>query len=951
MNRPVASDPAVGVIQLRGVRVNNLKDVDLDIPHGQLLTFCGLSGSGKTSLALDTLFAEGQRRYIECFSPYTRQFLHQLEKPEADEIQGIPPAIAVTASRKSGNARTTVGTVTEVIEFLRLLFARTAELVCPDCQRAVTCNSPQDVTSELAEIQEGRRLQIAFPVSWQSAGERESVLSDLRRNGFRRVIFQGSSGEVDGLIGDSDTSDEAAELQVVVDRLKTSSDLPSRCTESLETAYFYGHGHAAVLLELPAGAKSDAAQTIDGRLWERRGYCNHLICGNCQRGFSEPEAALFSFNSPHGACPECEGFGSVHYIDMDKIVPDPSKTLREGAIVPWKSPAYQHELDELIAIADQHDLPLDVPFSEMGKEHLDLIWQGDRANDFGGLNGFFRWLEKRKYKMHLRIFLARWRSWRDCPQCHGRRLNDTALAWQIDGRNIAELSATSIDELIQCLEAGESASDDRAQTQLVHQITDRLRYLQQVGVGYLTLDRPLRTLSAGEQQRVALTRALGSTLVNLLYVIDEPSAGLHPHDVQKLKPQICELHDRRNTVVIVDHDPEIITMSQRVVELGPSAGRAGGEIVFDGSPGDLAAQATTPTGQFLAGKRGFSYSAERRRDASRSKIKLFGARTNNLKNIDAEFPLGVLCVVTGVSGSGKSSLVRQTLAPAIEMELRSGSPTRPDCDQVLGAGKIDQIAVIDQTALGKISRSNPATYVKAFDEIRKVFAGTVDAKTRSLKPGHFSFNVEGGRCEHCNGEGYLTIDMQFMADVLRKCEQCGGTRFKSSIREVRYRNRNIAEVLEMTVDDGFAFFRGHKRVQTRLKLLKDVGLGYVQLGQPVSTLSTGEAQRLKLAAFLGAGGAKRTLFIMDEPTSGLHMADVVRLIDCFDALIDVGHSLIVIEHHLLMMAHADHIIDVGPGAADAGGRIIATGTPEEISENDESVTGRYLAQLIQQATA
>ncbi|MGI9519757.1 MAG: excinuclease ABC subunit UvrA, partial [Pirellulaceae bacterium] len=624
MNRLPAPDPATGVIQLRGVRVNNLKNIDLDIPHGQLLTLCGLSGSGKTSLALDTLFAEGQRRYIECFSPYTRQFLHQLEKPEADAIHGIPPAIAVTASRKSGNARTTVGTVTEIIEFLRLLFAQTAQLVCPGCSEDVNRSTPQDVVREISNAEIGTRIQIAFPVTWQSVDERDAKVADLRRQGFRRVVVNDTSVDIDQLGDLPQQPDATMEVLVIVDRLKTGEQSTSRCIESLETAFFYGHGSASVLLESAADSPEHRTWLIDATAWQRRDFRNRLICTNCDREFADPETPLFSFNSPLGACPECEGFGSVHFLDRDKIVPDSSLTLREGAIAPWNSPAYSHELDELIALADQHNLPLDVPFSELTRRHLDLIWQGDRANDFGGLNGFFLWLEKRKYKMHLRIFLARWRSYRHCPTCHGQRLNETALAWRVRGLNIAEWAATPLDELTPLLEKQLSSdSDDRPRQQLIGQIGDRLRYLSETGVGYLTLDRPLRTLSAGERQRVALTRALGSTLVNLLYVVDEPSSGLHPDDVQKLLPQIQELHRRHNTVVIVDHDPEIITLGQRTVELGPQAGRSGGEIVFDGSPNDLAHQ-DTPTGQFLAGERGFSFSAEGRRDATRGKLKLIG---------------------------------------------------------------------------------------------------------------------------------------------------------------------------------------------------------------------------------------------------------------------------------------------------------------------------------------
>ncbi len=942
--------PSSGKISLRGVRVNNLKNVDLDIPHGQLVTLCGLSGSGKTSLALDTLFAEGQRRYVECFSPYTRQFLEQLEKPDADVIEGIPPAIAITATRQTGSARTTIGSVTESIEFLRLLYARSAVIRCHECQTDVSRSSPQQIIQQLASEAPDRKFQIAFPATWENAEQLEALVSDIKRNGFRRVIVNQQTIDTDGLalqdFSFAAGSDDRHEMLVVVDRLKTGDLQKGRCAESLETALFYGHGNCVVLLEA-----DDSEFLLDGKPVEKRSYSTLLVCGNCQTEYPEPDASLFSFNSPKGACPTCEGFGSVHFRDIDKIVPNPNLSVRDGAIAPWNSPAYRHELEELIEIAEDHKFPLDVPFSKLKQKDLDLVWQGDRTRDFGGLDGFFAWLEKRKYKMHLRIFMARWRSYRECPDCLGARLNPTALSYCIDDQNLAQLGSLPIEQLHERLQTlAEQEKSSKETTDLIRMINGRLQYLIKVGVGYLSLDRQLRTISSGERQRVALTRALGSNLVNLLYVLDEPSAGLHPADLERLTPQIQHLQERRNTVVVVDHHPEIMKLADRLVEIGPKAGTAGGEIVFDGSPDEMVASSQTETGLFLSGQRGYSFNPDRR-DNKRSRIQISGACGNNLKNITVDFPLDLLCVVTGVSGSGKSSLVRQTLAPALQNRLEETThPTLP-FNKLHGGDRFDQVAVIDQTALKKISRSNPATYVKAWDEIRKVFADTPDAKTRNLKPGAFSFNVEGGRCDHCSGDGHIRIDMQFMADVLRRCDQCQGTRFKAEVCQVRYRNKNISDVLSMTANQAFSFFRGHKKVQARLKLLGDVGLSYVQIGQPVSTLSSGEAQRLKLAAFLGRGSQKRTLFIMDEPTAGLHMADVVRLIDSFDALIDVGHSLIVIEHNQLMLAHADHIVDLGPGPADSGGMVVATGTPEEISENENSITGRYLKTLLQESVS
>jgi len=837
--------------------------------------------------------------------------------------------------------------VTETIEYLRLLFAQFGKIQCCECGTEVSRSSPQQIIHTLNRMPAGQRFQIGFPTKWENAEQLEAAVSDVKRNGFRRVILGDTTFEVDGLSLTNFAGPALSEMLVIVDRLKTGDTSAGRCAESLETAFFYGHGSAIVLLE-----SAEADTVIDGKNFQILSFSDRLICGGCGNEYPEPDSALFSINSPKGACPACEGFGSVHFLDIDKIVPDRRMTLREGAIAPWNSPAYQHELEELIEVAAHHDIPLDVPFDELGEKQVEFLWQGDRSRDFGGLNGFFTWLEKRKYKMHLRIFLARWRSYRDCPECLGKRLNPVALSFRFSGQNLAEMMETSIEQLqARISEPGSLVQDANELVdadKLLQMIRDRLQYLQDVGVGYLALGRQLRTLSSGERQRVSLTRALGSNLVNLLYVLDEPSAGLHPADVKKLLPQIEKLSLRRNTVVIVDHDLQVLRQSKRLVEIGPLAGRAGGEVVFDGTPQQMIDRGDSITADFLAGRRGFSFGSQRR-DPGRARIQLSGATGNNLKNLTADFPLDLLCVVAGVSGAGKSTLVRQTLAPALQNRIeQSTQPTLPFA-KLHGGDRFDQVAVIDQSTLPKISRSNPATYVKAWDEIRKVFAETPDAKANGLKPGAFSFNVQGGRCDHCKGDGNIRIDMQFMADVLRRCDQCQGTRFKPQVVNVRYRGRNVSEVLNMTANDAFAFFRGHRKVQARLKLLGDVGLSYIQIGQPVSTLSVGEAQRLKLAAFLGKGSQKRTLFIMDQPTTGLHMADVVKLIDCFDALIDVGHSLIVIEHNLLMLAHADHIVDLGPGPADAGGQVVATGTPEEICENNDSTTGRFLKPLLQEA--
>jgi excinuclease ABC subunit A len=919
-------------IELRGVAVHNLKDVDLDIPLGRLVALCGVSGSGKTSLALDTLYAEGQRRYIESFSLYTRQFLERLDKPAAERIEGIPASIAVTRDDVSRSSRATTGTATETIDYLRLLYAKMGRLVCPQCQRPVERSTPQSAAERLTTLAAGTRLMVAFPASAAEGESLEALTARLQSQGFVRTL-----AVVGGLL-------------VVVDRLTAGGQSPSRLQESLETAFGQGDGHAVALVESAVGSAlcgipSTAANVVqlDGRSWQRLDFTNRLQCTSCGRVFADPEPRRLNFNSPLGACPTCEGFGNIVDLDMQRIVPEPTKSIREGAIAPWNTPAYKHELEELLALAPDYAIPVDIPFAELSDEHLRLIREGVAERSFGGLVGFFAWLEKRKYKMHLRVFLSRWRSSSICPTCHGTRLSEEALAWQIGGRNIAELSRLKIDDAMAFL-AGLSLNEQERHTgrQILEQVRSRLGFLQQVGLGYLSLDRTLRTLSGGEAQRVALTSALGSSLVNMLYVLDEPSVGLHPRDVQRLVGAVQGLRDRGNSVVLVEHEESLLRAADELIEIGPAAGDRGGEVVFQGPLAEMLQPGASLTGEYMAGRRGVSV-PERRRPASRGAIRLLGARGNNLKNLTVEFPLGVLCLVTGVSGSGKSTLVQETLYGALCRRKRKEAEPPLEYDDVVGCGQIDDVVLVDQSPIGRSPRSNPVTYIKAFDPIRAVFAETIEARTHNYTAGHFSFNVDGGRCSACQGEGYTRVDMQFLADVLMKCSQCGGTRYRKAILAVKYRGKNIAEVLQTTVREAFGFFRGQSKVQARLKQLIDVGLDYLQLGQPASTLSAGEAQRLKLAAHLSEASRSRTLFLLDEPTTGLHPADVVTLLDCFEALLSVGHSLIVVEHNLQLMRAADYLIDLGPGAGDEGGRVVAQGTPEEVARNPDSHTGRYLA--------
>jgi len=941
-------------ISLRGVEVHNLQAIDLDIPRGKLIVLCGISGSGKSSLALDTLYAEGQRRYIESFSAYTRQFLQRLEKPDAERIDGIPPAIAVTGRNASRSSRSTVGTATETADYLRLLYAKIGHVVCPQCGHEVRRDSPQSAAEVLGSLPEGTRYMIAFAVSAAAEADPARLAAGLVEEGFVRVVVDGRVVNLTAPPIDAASLAEPgadAAWYVIVDRLAAGSAAVGRVRDSLETAFSKGEGRCYALIEDGESAVSEAGRRgvvhpIEGRPWRRMGFSTQLSCLDCRRDFPTPEPRLYSFNSPLGACPECEGFGNVIGLDMDLIVPDPRKTLRDGAIAPWNSPAYARELEALLDLADDYGLPVDVPFAQLRPEHIELITEGVPERDFGGLNGFFAWLERRKYKMHIRVFLSRWRSYRPCPACNGARLRPEALATRVGGRNIAEVSRMEIREAIELFRGLEMTEWERhVGRMMLDQVRARLGYLEAVGLGYLTLDRTVRTLSGGEIRRVVLTSALGSSLVNMLYVLDEPSVGLHPRDIHRLIEAVARLRDRGNTVVVVEHEEAIIRAADEVIEIGPGAGERGGRIVFQGTPRAMEQSTESLTGDYLARRRGISTNG-RRRAPDHGWIRLAGARGNNLQNVTVEFPLGLLCLVTGVSGSGKSTLVEGTLYPALCRRLRKETSKPYDYDDVFGDGQIDDCVMVDQSPVGRSPRSNPVTYLKAFDEIRAVFADTVEARTRNYTPSHFSFNVDGGRCPTCNGDGCLAIDMQFLADVYMRCSQCGGTRYRKEILEVKYRGRNIAEVLEMTVREAFTFFRGRPKVQARLKRLIDVGLDYVRLGQPANTLSGGEAQRLKLAGYMSTAKRGRSLFILDEPTTGLHFSDIVQLLDCFDALLAVGHSLLVVEHNLQVMKAADYLVDLGPGAAHEGGRIVVQGTPEMVARCPESVTGRFLAEVL-----
>ena len=937
-------------IRLRGVTVNNLRGVDLDLPQRQLIAFCGVSGSGKTSLALDTLYAEGQRRYIESFSTYTRQFLQQLDKPAAESIEGIPPSIAVTRKSVNRSSRATVGSTTQVNEHLQLLFARIGEVICHGCGKRVTQDSSESAAEQLAQLSDSTKLMIGFPSRRGEQRTSEVWLADLMALGYRRVVRDSSVTEltlhaVEVLTG-------IDEVDVVIDRLASSRSATERLRDSLEAALEAGRGTCIAWSEEFAGEDaSSLAIELDGRLWKRQRYSHFLRCDACEIDYPTPEPQLLSFNNPLGACPRCEGFGNVIDVDMDRVVPDSSKSLREGAIAPWNTPAYAHELEELLELADDYELPVDLPFAELQPEHLRLVLEGVPERKFGGLNGFFNWLERRKYKMHLRVFLSRWRSYNPCSECQGARLNVAALAVHVAGCNLAEFSAMKIDDALAWFQNAKlSEWQTKVGRLLLEQVVTRLEYLVRVGVGHLSLDRPLRTLSGGESGRVALTSALGSTLVGMLYVLDEPCVGLHPADMPPLVETIGQLRDRGNSVAVVEHAPALIRSADQVVELGPGAGELGGRIVFQGTPVEMCESGSSSTGDWLAGRR-TSGNHKSRRQTDQGFLRLIGARGNNLQEVTVEFPLGVLCVVTGVSGAGKSTLVQQTLFPALAERLRIDVQKPNDYEDLIGAGQLEDAVLIDQIPIGRTPRSNPVTYIKAFDPIRALFAESTEAQARGFKASHFSFNVDGGRCEACQGEGFTQIDMRLMADVFMRCAECEGRRYRREVLEIKHRGYNIAEVLDLSVREAFAFFRGQRKILTRLKCLMDVGLDYLRLGQPANTLSGGEAQRLKMATYVAAARRGRTLFILDEPTTGLHFSDVLQLLDCFDSLLDMGHSLVVVEHNSLVMQAADHIIDLGPGAADEGGRMVAYGTPEEITRHPESLTGRFLEEELARSAA
>jgi excinuclease ABC subunit A len=912
--------------------VHNLKGIDVDLPLHQLIAVTGVSGAGKSSLAFDTLYAEGQRRYVETFSPATRQFFARLDKPDADLIAGIPPAIAVGRPTGRRSTRSTVGTITEVHDSLGLLFSRAGEVVCRNCGQLVSPASPTSVSDALERYPAGTRYEIGFPLELRAHTDRTALLGALQAEGFTRIRHLGKTTA----LGDADlVLPEDGAVEVIVDRLVRGHDPPGRRSDSIETAFAKGLGRCKIIV-------GDESQTFV-RSWR---------CSRCQTDHLQPQPALFRYNSAVGACPVCEGFGRTMELDISRIVPDPTKTLRAGALAPARAPAFRGFLDELLTVGPSLGIPVDVPFERLSAQALEHLKEGVPGSKFDGLKGFLRALERRSEHVHNRILLNCWRQSQLCRACQGARLRPEARAVKIAGMDIVGLSAMTI-RLARAFIAGLNELRRRpAAAGALAQIESRLGYLGEMGLDYLSLDRPAQGVSAGELQRVILAKTLGSGLVNTLYVLDEPTVGLHQTEVGRLVAVLHRLRDRGNTLVAVEHDRELIRASDQVVDLGPGAGAAGGTVLYSGPLAGLAQAAGSATGDYLSGRKRVAVPAKRRRVTGRA-VRLSGASGNNLKSIDVVFPLGIFCVVSGVSGAGKSTLVEETLYPALRSRLADEPVTALPYRELTVDGEVADVVFLDQAPLARLARSNPATHLKLFDEIRRTFAATHEAKLRNYDAGKFSFNVEGGRCNVCRGNGFLTIDMHFLPDVMIRCHECKGTRYRPEVREITYRGRNIADVLELTAREAFLFFRNRPKVQARLRPMLDIGLDYLRLGQPVATLSGGEAQRLKLAGFLArtqaalyrVGTPPHTIFLLDQPTAGLHPLDVVRLLEVLNSLVDRGHSLIVIEHHAAVMAAADWIIDLGPGAGDEGGRLVAQGPPEDVAKSP-APTGRVVAEAL-----
>ena len=917
-------------IYIKGARVHNLKNIEVEIPHEKLVVVTGLSGSGKSTLAFDTIFAEGQRRYVESLSAYARQFLGKISKPDVDIITGIAPAIAIEQKVNTRNPRSTVGTTTEIYDYLKLLYARIGHTFSPVSGQEVRCYSVDDVAAYIQQQGEGGRVVIAAPLTLGRGQGIIEKLTLLLSDGLMRVWTKGETRLIEDILPQVDEKTRAEEILVVIDRARIAADddTQTRMRDSVARAFSYGEGICTVI--------TDKGATEFSSRFEADGI-----------QFEHPSEHLFSFNNPLGACPRCEGYGKVIGIDEDLVIPDKSKTIYEDAVACWRGETMRKWKEQLVENAYKFDFPIHTPFHELTQEQKRLLWRGNEY--FHGLDDFFAYIDSERRKIQFRVMKARYTGKTTCPECGGSRLRREALYVKVGGKTVADLVVMPVDELIAFFAGLElDGHDTKTAARILVEIRNRLQYLADVGLGYLTLDRLSSTLSGGESQRINLSTSLGSNLTGSLYILDEPSIGLHPRDTNRLIKVLQQLRDLGNTVIVVEHEEEVIRAADYIVDIGPKAGYNGGEVVFSGTYDQLLQCKRSLTADYLTGRRRIEIPASER--AWRNSILIRGARENNLRNIDVRIPLGVMCCITGVSGSGKSSLVKGILYPALRRRLFDTGLKPGDFDALEGdVAMLRSVEMIDQNPIGKSTRSNPVTYIKAYDEIRKLFADQPYARHTGLTPAHFSFNVAGGRCEECQGEGVIKVSMQFMADVELVCEACGGKRFRDEILEVKYRGKSIYDVLEMTVDDAIAFFGENKkdptckRIVERLKPLQDVGLGYIRLGQSSSTLSGGESQRVKLASFLTKDSAQGgVMFIFDEPTTGLHFHDINKLLAAFNALMERGHTIVIVEHNMDVIKCADWVVDLGPEAGTGGGRVVFEGTPRNLEQCPASYTGKYL---------
>lgn len=912
-------------IIIKGAKLHNLKNIDVVIPRNKLVVITGLSGSGKSSLAFDTLYAEGQRRYVESLSSYARQFLGRLNKPQVDYIKGIAPAIAIEQKVNSTNPRSTVGTTTEIYDYLKLLFARIGKTYSPISGNEVKKHTVSDVINFISKFEERSKLLLLAPIILEEGRTIENKLQTLQQQGYARIKVNKEVVRIDDALNSEIKPNQ--ELFLVVDRIifKNDEDFLNRLADAVGTAFYEGIGTCVV------ESLSDKKQTVFNNKFEIDGM-----------SFLEPNAHLFSFNNPYGACPKCEGYGDVIGIDNDLVIPNTALSVYENAIFPWRGESMSWYKDQLVNNSHHFDFPIHKPYFQLSNANKALIWKGNKY--FEGLNDFFAELESKAYKIQNRVMLSRYRGKTKCSACHGKRLREEANYVKVNKATITDLVDLPIDELIVFFNQLElSDSDAKIAKRLLTEINTRLQFLSNVGLSYLTLNRKSNSLSGGESQRINLATSLGSSLVGSMYILDEPSIGLHPKDTERLIEVLKSLRDLGNTVIVVEHDEDIMKAADAIIDIGPEAGTLGGEVMAVGSFKDIL-EADTLTAKYLNGQ--LEIEVPKKRRTSKYGVDIIGARENNLQNIDVSIPLEMLTIITGVSGSGKSTLVKKILFPAIQKQLTGFSDKIGQVSEIKGNySNIEHVEFVDQNPIGRSSRSNPVTYIKAYDDIRALFASQKLSNIRNYAAKHFSFNVDGGRCETCKGEGEVTIEMQFMADVHLTCDTCGGKRFKKEVLEVKFEDKSIDDVLNLTIDDAINFFETHKqtKIKNKLQPLQDVGLGYVTLGQSSSTLSGGEAQRIKLATFLGKGSKRdHALFIFDEPTTGLHFHDIQKLLKSFNALINKGHSIVVIEHNIDLIKCADYIIDLGPEGGKHGGQLVASGTPEEIVKNKKSVTGKFL---------